>query len=477
VPDENFVPRPPINSQQLILALMLSLGLAFFYAAYKAIENTVADQSRVQQQAISPVYDLVNDELLKPMYIAETFARTVGYAADMSAADFDEQRLLDHLAKMQRDLGLVFFVASEKTRRQYLSSGRTLDLIEGKVAWYFEAKAADKEFFADLGQVGDVHLYFDVKIYGREGEFAGYVGVGKRLKTFLETFDRYKARYGYDFLFVNERNEIMLTSFPDLVVTDAYIPTLQSLDWFGEEGALASSRDSEIIQIENEDFLTSEIDIEQLGWRLLLLSPLEARQSRLTRSFVTNALMTAIIVSLFLCSLLYLLFLNKRSLEKRTERDPLTRLPNRMRVERDFEQMQRDGVDLCAIIIDLDHFKSVNDTHGHDAGDRVLRIAARTFERELREEDTVSRWGGEEFVMLIPGSSIELGQAVAERTRRRLEALKIETRRATVCVTASFGVAFGSASDESLEALLARADEALYRAKADGRNLVRLARA
>ncbi|MEO1576829.1 MAG: hypothetical protein AAFU65_17925, partial [Pseudomonadota bacterium] len=222
------------SSQRFTIALLLSLGLALFYAAYTAIDSTVAEQSRVQQQAVSPVYELVNDELLKPLYIAETFAKSIDYTADLSTGEFDERALLEHLAKMQRELDLVFFVASEQTRTQYLSNGRTLELVEGGVAWYFEAKAEGRDFFADLGQVGDVHLYFDVRVNGSQGEFAGYVGVGKRLKNFLVTFDKYKARYGYDFLFVNERNEIMLTSFPDLVVTDAYIPTLASLDWFGD---------------------------------------------------------------------------------------------------------------------------------------------------------------------------------------------------------------------------------------------------
>ncbi len=466
-----------MNYQRLIVALMLSLGIAFFFAAYKAIDNTVAEQSRVQQQAISPVYKLVNEELLKPLYIAETFASAVDLTAPMDAEVFDEEALLERLGIMQRDLGLVFFVASENTRKQYLSSGRVIELIEGQVAWYFEAKAQDKDFFADLGQVGDVHLYFDVAVYGPDRSFLGYVGVGKRIKRFLDTFDLYKAQYGYDFMFVNDRDEIILTSFPDLVVTGAYIPTLGSLDWFAHEDHAAQGHDSEIIQIDAEDYLITEFPIEQLGWRLLLMSPLQARQAQITQSYFANALAAVVIVTLFTGALGYLLLLNRRNMRQKTERDPLTGLPNRMFVQRHYERLQRENASICAIIIDLDHFKTVNDTHGHDAGDRVLKVAAEVFREELREEDVVSRWGGEEFVMLLPAESIVLGKAVAERARERLEELVIQTRHRSVSVTASFGVAFGTAASESLDALLARADEALYQAKADGRNLVRLSEA
>ena len=171
---------------------------------------------------------------------------------------------------------------------------------------------------------------------------------------------------------------------------------------------------------------------------------------------------------------LVLMLLYKRRLEQKTETDLLTGLPNRAYVQRRFDQLQRAGVDLCAIIIDLDHFKSINDTHGHDAGDRVLQGAADALRKELRGEDIVSRWGGEEFVMLIPAASIDMGSAIAERARQHVESLDIRAKGTRVPVTASFGVAFGSARHESLSAMLARADEALYEAKQGGRNQVRL---
>lgn len=461
-----------MNTQRLTVVLMLSLCAAFVYATYEAIDNIVAEQSRVQQQAVSPVFKLVRDELLRPFYIAETIASSIDLETTLESGDLDEERLLGRLRKLEQDLRLIFFVASERTRTQYFSNGRTLDLVEGEVAWYFEAKARDSDFMADLGQVGDVHLFFDVKVYGADREFLGYVGVGKPVKRFLDTFNEYKARYGYDFLFVNENNEIMLSSLPALLVTDAYIPTLESLDWFSQDGRSEDSYDSEIIEVEGEDFLTSEFGIEELGWRLLLLVPLEARQAQITRTFFTNALAAVVIVMLFASTFLFLMLLYKRNIEKNTEVDVLTGLPNRSHVDRRFSQLQRAGGRLCVIIIDLDHFKAINDTYGHETGDRALRAAANAFKRELREEDMVSRWGGEEFVMLVPTASVETGTAIAERARRGLEGLKIDTDASSVAVTASFGVAFGSAKEESLADLLAKADEALYQAKRDGRNRV-----
>ncbi|MEO1201098.1 MAG: sensor domain-containing diguanylate cyclase [Pseudomonadota bacterium] len=464
--------KTALFNQRFAILLVLALGVASFYATYMAIGNIVAEQSRVQQQAVSPVFKLVRDELLRPLYIAETFASSVEFTTAVDSEDLDESALLARLGKMQRDLGLVFFVASERSRKQYLSDGTTLDLVEGDVAWYFEAKNSGKDIMADLGQVGDVHLFFDVKMYGPNGEFLGFVGVGKPVQRFLDSFNAYKASHNYDFLFVNERNEIILSSLPELVVTDAYIPTLESTAWFPDIGTSQRSYDSEIVDVEDEDFLISEFGIEELGWRLLLLVPLEARQAQVTSTFLSNSLATALIVLLLAGAFLFLLILYKQSIERKTELDALTGLPNRKYVQRRFEELRRAGVELCAIIVDLDHFKSINDTHGHDAGDRVLKAAADTFQQQLREEDIVGRWGGEEFVMIVPASSIERGATVAERARKDLEDRTVETREASLSVTASFGVAFGSAKEESLDSLLARADEMLYSAKQRGRNLV-----
>ncbi|MEM6543608.1 MAG: diguanylate cyclase [Pseudomonadota bacterium] len=461
--------------QRFAIALILALAIAFVFAASNALRTIVSEQSRLQQQALSPVYKLVRDELIRPLYIAETFASSARFMSLMESANLDEQALTTQLQAMQRDLDLVFFVASERARKQYFSNRGPLDLEEGKVAWYFEAQAQDRDFFADLGQVGDVHLFYDVKIYGEERAFLGYVGVGKSIKRFLETFDLYKAQYGYDFLFVNEDNEVILSSLADLVVTDEFIPKLDSVGLPDSASPTRASLDSQLIEVNSEDYLISEIAIEELDWRLLLLVPLKARQAQIIRSFATSTFTSVVLVILLIGASLYLLMLYKISLEKKTEIDLLSGLPNRRFLQRRFGQLRRSNTQLSVVIADLDFFKNINDSYGHEVGDQVIKAAANGLKESLREMDIVGRWGGEEFVMLIPASSIDMAQSIAERARSKLERMNIDTPTGSVSVTASFGVAFGSAASESLSDLLARADNALYEAKNNGRNQVRLA--
>jgi diguanylate cyclase (GGDEF)-like protein len=130
---------------------------------------------------------------------------------------------------------------------------------------------------------------------------------------------------------------------------------------------------------------------------------------------------------------------------------------------------------MSLVLLDVDHFKHINDQRGHATGDRVLEAVGRLIGTTMRRYDICARWGGEEFVALLPGIDRAEAAAVAERLRAAVAALWIEDGRgAAVPVTASFGVSTRLVG-ESFDAFLDRADKAMYAAKAAGRNCVRLA--
>lgn len=153
--------------------------------------------------------------------------------------------------------------------------------------------------------------------------------------------------------------------------------------------------------------------------------------------------------------------------------DPLTGLANRRSAERrldaDRARALRLDEPLSVLMLDLDHFKRVNDHWGHAAGDLVLKAAAQALRDELRGADLPSRFGGEEFLTILPGTDAERALDVAERIRKRIAKLAIAVPGDTIQITASIGVASITAG-ESAQTLVARADVALYRAKDNGRN-------
>jgi diguanylate cyclase (GGDEF)-like protein len=127
---------------------------------------------------------------------------------------------------------------------------------------------------------------------------------------------------------------------------------------------------------------------------------------------------------------------------------------------------------LSILAIDVDEFKRINDTHGHAAGDRVLRQIARACVEALREGDLLGRIGGEEFLAILPNTTLDRALDVAERLRHRVESLELADLPTDLRATISIGVAQMHASEEDAADLTRRADMALYQAKAQGRNRV-----
>jgi len=165
-------------------------------------------------------------------------------------------------------------------------------------------------------------------------------------------------------------------------------------------------------------------------------------------------------------------------LREQSTHDELTGLYNRHFLEESFGRelllAERAGHPVSVIMADLDHFKSVNDLHGHLAGDEVLRVFANLMKRSARSSDIVCRYGGEEFLLVLPGMTEAGATERAEQSRRAMAATPVSYGASQITVTASFGVATFPFHGRTTDELIAAADGALYLAKADGRNRVNL---
>lgn len=459
-----------------ILILFAVVVISIVTLVHFTASKIVAEQSRAQQQSISPAISLIVEQLLKPLHISQTLAEAKELQDIVKSEDIDEKAMFDMLKRLEQEFDMKFFIASETTRIQYNSDGSQLALEEGKVDWYFRYKAWEQDAIADIGQWEDPHFYIDLKLYNDDNEFVGFFGISKSLDSFVDIFAEYKIQHGYDFIFVDQDDNIALSSDPALIVDKTIFTTLQSLDWYQ---AVDSSRiesgslNNALVTVDGKDALIAEVNVDPFGWTMYLLTPLQARQTEISRSFILSVVTLLVIIFALFFLIYHLLYYFKRDMQNNFQTDPLTRLPNRNKVELRYAEMLDRKCQVGVVLIDIDHFKAVNDTHGHNAGDTVLRQISNMLSAQIRDGDIVGRWGGEEFVLLLPDTTPEQAFEVAQKLRESMSNMTASTGTLSLQVTASFGVSHTD-TNRPLTDVLGYADDALYQAKRDGRNMVKM---
>jgi len=171
------------------------------------------------------------------------------------------------------------------------------------------------------------------------------------------------------------------------------------------------------------------------------------------------------------------LLIAKKHAEELANKDELTSLNNRRAFFEQgnqlFKQATRFQHPVSVIMIDIDHFKKINDNYGHSIGDTALRIIATVLQSTIREVDILARIGGEEFALVLPETGIDKAHKLANRIRQKIADKKITHKNQTFHVTASLGIASCTVTNQSLEDMLTKADDALYIAKKKGRNQVK----
>lgn len=272
--------------------------------------------------------------------------------------------------------------------------------------------------------------------------------------------------------------DLFLESSPEVVISDWMMPRLDGLELCRRVRAhqsrgytyfilLTALGDREHLleglQAGADDYLAKPLDRDDLGVRLLSAERVTSLHRKLAEQAAELERLNAVLL-------------------ETARTDPLTGLGNRRRLEEDLavlqERANRYGHNYCLALCDVDFFKRYNDRYGHPAGDEVLRQVARTLRSSLRASDSAYRYGGEEFLLILPEQTPDTSTIVLERVRTAVQQLAIPhlDSEAAAVVTISAGIAvFTPGATDHSGAWLQRADEALYRAKAGGRNRVEVA--
>jgi two-component system cell cycle response regulator len=273
------------------------------------------------------------------------------------------------------------------------------------------------------------------------------------------------VEWGYDVMIASDGSEawelLQKPDAPNLVISDWMMPHMDGLELcrrirqMEKSGYIyfiiltAKGRKEDIIEgleAGADDFLIKPFDRQELKYRAKIGERIINLEFRILELANTDAL-TGV--------------LNRRAFMER--------------MEQEIHRSLREGVPFSLILTDIDYFKRVNDRHGHQVGDLVLQRFTERLSESSRPYDFVGRYGGEEFVVCLPGADISQAGSVAERMRRRVEEMRITLpdSQQSIRITGSFGVAsFRAGSEETVDLITGRADDTMYRAKREGRNRV-----
>jgi two-component system cell cycle response regulator len=299
-------------------------------------------------------------------------------------------------------------------------------------------------------------------VLARPGDVMGRVVVAFEQPT-LSEIDVQLDRYPEILLAMEKQSPVLI---PD-VATSVFYARLREL-W---------AREGIRVQVRSVIALPFELDKEQSGVFLLRRSVDQPELVVADVEFAT-AVVNGALRAICRAREVEETIAANEALDALAHTDPLTDLLNRRalasQLQNEIERVRRYDAPLSVLMLDLDHFKTVNDTYGHLVGDSVLAEFGRVLQRGTRTVDIVARYGGEEFVVALPETNYEGAMAYAERLRERIEAHPFRSASAQpVSLTASIGIAtFPAPGVDGFETLLASADAALYRAKQDGRNRV-----
>lgn len=433
----------------------------------------------------------LRQQLLQPVLAAGLMARNNLLVQQVLQGEHQPEALRDYLANARLRTGAVTaFLVSDRSLRYYHPDGvlKRVSPRDPQDAWYFRFRASglaqDLNIDRDTADLQRTTAFINVRLQDPSGRFLGAIGLGLDMRSLTDQLRRYQQRYGARILLVDGQGRIRLAA-------DDRKAHLNAVAGLAAHGSAILGQPAQALrygQGPGARFVSSR-RLPELGWVLVVIQRASLEQRSLL-TLLGQTLITAVAITSVLVVVGHLtLGAQQRQLETLASTDSLTGLLNRNRFDSLFTALatesQRRQQPLAVVLIDIDHFKRVNDRYGHPTGDRVIGEVGRRIADHSRPDERLFRWGGEEYLLLLPG----FGLAAA---RARLEAIRVSLRQqplgrpalaspaaegsgpaddGVLAVSLSFGLTLWRIGETSAE-LLQRADQALYMAKRDGRDRI-----
>lgn len=471
--------------QRLLLWLGILLAAGFFattlssyYVSRQAILNAIAIQEL--PLTATNIYSEIQKDLVRPVLISSTMAHDTFLRDWVLGGERDVGAMTRYLREIKKRYGAFssFFV-SGRSATYYTGEG-VLKQVSPKAqrdVWYYRVSAMSEPYEInvdpDLANGDALTIFVNYRVFDFDGHFLGATGVGLTVDAVRHLISSYQQRFQRTIYFVDAHGKTVLfgnqsgRQETDLRATPGLRDIVDRI--LREQSGSYQFRDSHGLHLLNVNY------IPELKWYLFVEKGVDAALADIRHTLYINLAVCLGITLLVLFLTHAVLTRYQHRIEDMAATDKLTGLLNRQAfsilIDKVFAEYRRNPRPISILLIDVDHFKSVNDRFGHVGGDRILSQIASCLQKGLRASDIAIRWGGEEFLVVLKGSALDSAQRVAEQLRLRIEQAHFTVGTQAVPVTISVGISQYDGV-ESCEQVISQADASLYAAKNGGRNRV-----
>ncbi|WP_172588052.1 sensor domain-containing diguanylate cyclase, partial [Shewanella xiamenensis] len=350
--------------------------------------------------------------------------------------------------------------------------------IEPNDAWYFRVRSLpESEHYeinidADTADRTKTTVFVNYKVFDFEGKFMGVTGVGLAVEKVKALIELYQKRYNRRVFFTDRQGNVTLHGDEydgaNSLQASTGLEQLSTRILTSPSAAFSYQRNGKTV------YLNSRL-VPEFKWYLIVEQEDAPQEQELLNTFWGNLALSLVVTIGILFISNMTLGRYQRKLEVMASTDKLTGAANRQVFEEYFHQAldkaNLSQTPISVLLVDIDHFKKVNDSYGHSIGDLVLKTVTNLLRSQLKQQDILCRWGGEEFLVLLPEMDLSHAAELAERFRDSISQRELKVNGVHIAITVSIGVAEYQKL-EPAEDLIKRADLALYQAKEAGRNQV-----
>ncbi len=461
----------------LLVTGFLSTSIISYFVAHRSLSEQVSGNTLPLTS--DNIYSEIQQDLLRPMFISSLMAHDTFVRDWVVGGETEPDQMVRYLREIQKRYGTVtsFFV-SEHSYLYYHSSGilKTVAPEDPQDSWYFNMAREIHDYQInidrDTADLSHMTVFINHKVFDFVGNYLGTIGVGLDVTSVKKLIETYQKRYGRTVFFTDRQGEVTLVG--NGVQCPDNLRKIEGLMPYVTQVLTSPSSSLTIEQEGKKTYFNSRL-VEEFNWYLVVLEHGTPGEGRLYGTLLMNIIISLIITLIILVIAAMTLGNYQKKLETLATTDRLTGITSRQMFEILYKQAYKSNLrrqtPLALLLIDIDHFKQVNDTYGHPAGDQVLQGVAQALDQETRGDDVLFRWGGEEFLILLSNCTIDQARTSAERFRSSIEELALYRGDTTLKVTISIGIA-QLQDGENIDSLISRADKALYLAKKNGRNRV-----